>query len=98
MGRYFSWVVCKNTTVFWCLHAGVAKPYVDRNGEQKEALRYVAKQPLKFSEGGFNRRKLMQLPYHLIQAGDLDTLKKEVLCNYEFLLTKVQAVSLRLVL
>ena len=45
-----------------------------------------------------NLRKLNQLPYHLIKAGQLDKLKNQVVCNYEFLLAKMKSSGLGSVL
>lgn len=73
----------------------MAKPYVNKLGEELSALRYVAKQPLQFEEGEYNMRKLMQLPHHLREAGELEALKSQALCNYEFLLNKLKAASFR---
>ena len=46
----------------------------------------------------FNLRKLKELPYQLVMAENLDTVKKECLCNYEFLLTQLRACGLSEVL
>ena len=46
----------------------------------------------------FNLRKLNELPYHLIKAEDIELLKRECLCNYEFLLAHLRALGLRDVL
>ncbi|XP_019639552.1 PREDICTED: uncharacterized protein LOC109481422 isoform X1 [Branchiostoma belcheri] len=46
----------------------------------------------------FNIRKLMEMPYHLLESNKMNLLKSEVLCNYEWLLAKVRAVGLRAVL
>lgn len=46
----------------------------------------------------YNLRKLNQLPYHLIRAGENALLKQEVVCNYEFLLARIKSSGLRPVL
>ena len=51
-----------------------------------------------FTKTQYNLRKLNQLPYHIIMASERDTLKKEVVCNYEFLLAKIKSLGLRSVL
>lgn len=79
---------------------GVKKPYETvNNGEGLEADRFVSSQPWKF-EGSqktknFNYRKINELPYHLVLCNDTETLKREVLCNFTFLLTCLEAYSLR---
>lgn len=60
--------------------------------------RHVASQPDMFSKTVFNFRKLNELPYHLLQTGDVDKLKQHTLCNYDFLSAKLQATSPRHVL
>ena len=69
------------------------KPFVNKNKEQGSAKRYVARQPLTFENGEYNLRKLNQLPYHLIEAGELTALKTQCLCNYEFLLARLCGTS-----
>ena len=62
----------------------------------------VAKQPLSFQinkeQTIFNYRKLTELPHHLLCSAQLDELKKETLCNFEFLLAKLTATSIDVVL
>ena len=82
---------------------GSGKPYVDKDGETVLKDRLVARQPLMFhnKEGRgpvYNLRKLNELPYHLLHAGDPKRLKEESLCNFEFLLTKIRAMTLESVL
>ena len=82
---------------------GSAKPYVDKEGRTVSKDRLVARQPLMFDgEKGkgrvFNLRKLNELPYHLLHAGELKRLKEEALCNFEFLLAKLRGTSLESVL
>ena len=43
-------------------------------------------------------RKINQLPYHLTHAQELNLIKQEVVCNYEFLLAKIKSSGLRSVL
>jgi len=84
---------------------GTRKPFTTKSGENGDEDRLVAAQPNAFknksgasvddSGGGgsdvFNYRKLSELPRHLIETRDLVNLKKHVLFNYEFLLSKLQA-------
>lgn len=82
---------------------GSLKPYVNNDGQTVLKDRLVAEQPLMFhSENGtgaiFNLRKLNELPYHLLHAGDLKSLNEETLFNFEFLLAKLRATSLESVL
>ena len=67
-------------------------------------LRYVTPQPL-FTERGmdeegnkiqfYNTRKLSELPYHFLKSQQISQLKTHCLCNFEFLLAKISATSLR---
>ncbi|XP_077990677.1 NACHT and WD repeat domain-containing protein 2-like [Glandiceps talaboti] len=68
--------------------------------QQDEEDRKVAPQPLEFDSGEnrFNIRKLEQLPFHLIYAENVEQLKKDVLCNFQFLLTKLRGMNLAEVL
>ncbi|XP_070558651.1 NACHT domain- and WD repeat-containing protein 1-like isoform X2 [Ptychodera flava] len=77
---------------------GVKKSYVTRQGQKSEADRFVASQPLAFTSTKYNLRKLNELPTHLIGSGNLKALKKDVLCNFDWLLTKVKATSFRQVM
>ena len=82
---------------------GAGKPYVEKDGQTVVKDRLVANQPLTFRNESekrevFNLRKLNELPHHLLHAGDLQRLKEETLCNFEFLLAKLQATSLESVL
>ncbi|XP_022102527.1 NACHT domain- and WD repeat-containing protein 1-like [Acanthaster planci] len=81
---------------------------VERFGVPAEAEedRKVSSQPLTFSvtqnesEGivTFNLRKLTQLPFHLMEAEEWNTLKTSVLFNFDFMLSKVKALSMQDVL
>ena len=76
---------------------GRDKPYVDKNGNQL-ANRLVAKQPLVFTnseDSVYNLRKFSELPHALVGARMLECLKGDVLCNYEWLFTKLRATSFR---
>ena len=54
----------------------------------------VAEQPLKFSEQIYNVRKLSELPFHMLLSGQIEKLKSISLCNFEWLHTKILAMSL----
>lgn len=67
-------------------------------------LRYVSPQPLYTEravdeEGNttrvYNYRRLSELPYHFLMSQQISQLKSECLCNFEFLLAKISATSLR---
>ncbi len=71
---------------------------------EKGKLRYITPQPLcttvtlkdlDHSYTYYNMRKLNELPYHLLKSQQSTVLKKECLCNFEFLLCKISATSLR---
>ena len=53
------------------------------------ANRQVAMQPIKFSKGVFNIRKLNELPFHLLLSKQLEKLKSIAICNFEWLHTKL---------
>ena len=69
-----------------------------KDGSFKSAVRHVTPQPLQFSTGVYNLRKLNHLPYHLGKANEHQLMRSEVVCNYDFLLAKIIAVGLRLVI
>ena len=56
--------------------------------------RLVTTQPLMFKDK-YNFRKLGHQPYHRIKAGQLDLVKSECLCNFNFLQTKLIAMTYR---
>ncbi|XP_068090263.1 NACHT domain- and WD repeat-containing protein 1 isoform X2 [Hyperolius riggenbachi] len=58
------------------------------------ADRKVAPQPLWFSEDMPNLRKLSELPYHFLNAGDIDELQKEILGNMDWIRSKVTACGI----
>ncbi|XP_060587443.1 NACHT domain- and WD repeat-containing protein 1-like isoform X3 [Ruditapes philippinarum] len=96
---------CNDVTLNEKLHASLAdffsgrwanghqKPYTSSKGEKGTADRHVALQPNKFGHS-YNIRKLNNLPFHRCKAKQCDVLKKESLCNFEFLLDKLKATSL----
>ncbi|KAK3733109.1 hypothetical protein QZH41_007442 [Actinostola sp. cb2023] len=63
-----------------------------------DADRQVASQPLLFAKDVYNLRKLSELPFHLIKAEKLGTLKNEVLFNFEWINAKIHGQSLNDVL
>lgn len=81
---------------------GKKKPFINKRGEHLEMDRLVAQQPLMYDVNEdsvvFNKRKLGELPYHLIKSNQLTELKETVLCNYEFLLAKLRGLSCSLVM
>lgn len=79
-------------TVYMC-STGKKKPYTSPDGSAIEEDRHVSAQPLKFQDNKFNFRVLNNLPHHRLKAGQLDLLKDECLTNVEFVLTKLQALS-----
>ena len=81
---------------------GVKKPFVSKEGKEMSMDRLVPKQPLMFDSREdkeiFNLRKLSELPFHLLHSGNLEMMKEECLCNFEFLLAKIRGVSLRVLM
>ena len=80
---------------------GTSKPFTSKNGKSDEKDRLVSAQPNVFSdeseenEERFNYRKLNELPFHLIRAGDIKALRKNFSCNFDFLQTKLCAGGFR---
>ncbi|KAK2141642.1 hypothetical protein LSH36_1062g00016 [Paralvinella palmiformis] len=78
------------------------KPY---QGNEIGSKRYTLGQPLyRIPESGatdgdttrvYNIRRLNELPYHFIHSQQMSLLKKECLCNFEFLLAKISGIGLR---
>lgn len=67
---------------------GMAKPWVTQDGGKRTGERGLPEQPCVYVGGEvhvFNRRKLRELPYHLMAAGLLDVLDHQCLFNIEFL-------------
>ena len=58
-----------------------------------KADRQVAAQPLEFSPGVYNFRKLSELPYHFSLSSQIEKLKQQVLCNFDWQLNKLLATS-----
>ena len=85
---------------------GVEKPFTKKDGSIQYQDRLVASQELIFAPEdhchkgptSYNLRKLKELPFQLVMAENLDVLKKQCLCNYEFLLTQLRACGLSEVL
>ena len=81
--------------------SGVKKPFVSKQGKELSMDRLVPKQPLMFDSREdkpiFNLRKLSELPFHLLYSGNLEQMKEGCLCNFEFLLAKIQGLSLQAV-
>ncbi|XP_022797421.1 NACHT domain- and WD repeat-containing protein 1-like isoform X3 [Stylophora pistillata] len=67
------------------------------NGKQVR-LASISGQPLLLSKGRYNLRKLHELPIQLIRSQRWGELKSEVLCNFEWLSTKIEVRTLRSVL
>ena len=82
--------------------SGVKKPFVNKEGKELSMDRLVPKQPLMFDSREdkeiFNLRKLSELPFHLLHSGNLEMMKEECLCNFEFLLAKIRGVSLQVLM
>ena len=79
---------------------GAKKPFTNKDGNEISMDRLVPRQPLLFDSSGgdkqiYNLRKLSELPFHLLLSGNLEKMKDECLCNFEFLLAKAQGASLQ---
>ncbi|XP_067654406.1 uncharacterized protein [Haliotis asinina] len=80
------------------------KPY---SGNDRGVLRFVSDQPLFYepeeslhdgSDRVYNLRKINELPFHLVRSQQMELLKNETLCNFEWVLAKLCGTSLRAVL
>ncbi|KAG2463912.1 NWD1 protein, partial [Polypterus senegalus] len=60
--------------------------------------RKVAAQPLWFSENVPNLRKLREMPYHLLNAGRIEELKRDVIGNMDWLVCKTDTCGIRSVI
>ena len=67
---------------------------IQRNLYLESTQRGVAAQPLQFGNKMPNLRKMSEYPRHLIRSGLTFELKKNVLCNFEWLYNKMQTLSL----
>ena len=79
------------------------KPF---GADETGVRRHVVPQPLYWvlpdpTTGGsrrvYNRRRLVELPYNLLNSQQHKQLKTECLCNYDFVLAKITSLSLRAV-
>ena len=81
---------------------GVKKSFINKEGKEISMDRLVPKQPLMFDtrEGKemYNLRKLSELPFHLLHSGNLEQMREECLCNFEFLLAKLRGTSLQVLM
>ncbi|NXE55376.1 NWD1 protein, partial [Casuarius casuarius] len=69
---------------------GMKKPLTLPNlSRTLDADRKVAPQPLWFSDTVANRRKLSELPFHLLSAGRIEELKQDVLGNMNWISCKI---------
>ncbi|CAM2109087.1 unnamed protein product [Caretta caretta] len=64
-------------------------------GKSLNADRKVAPQPLWFSDTVANRRKLSELPFHLLNAGRIEELKQDVLGNMNWITCKIIATGIQ---
>ena len=78
---------------------GASKPVLD-DPELKEN-RFVSSMPNIFKRGKsfeddvFNLRKLNELPYVLLRLGDIQLLKDNVICNFDFLLAILRGCGIQ---
>lgn len=71
----------------------ISKPI--KNGDNiKAANRLLPSQPLQFQNGSFNVRKLINVPQHLFEAGQIDRLEEYILFNFDWLRSKIMALGL----
>lgn len=63
-----------------------------------EADRKVVEQPMQYTDGVFNTRKLNCLPYHLAHVGNRQQLKDKCLFDYSWLMCKLRACGVHSIL
>ena len=84
------------TSFFEGEYSGLAKKSIylsHREIMMRDVSRQVSSQPLIFSESVYNLRKLSELPFHLVHSNQPEKLKDISLCNFEWMLCKLQATS-----
>ncbi|CAH1783942.1 unnamed protein product [Owenia fusiformis] len=62
--------------------------YKVKKGVYPDADRKVSSQPLQYSTEGvglFNKRKMSELPYHLVHSKQLRYIVEEIVCNFDWL-------------
>ena len=80
-------------------HPAVLMAKYKRVDNEDEACRFVPEQPFRFEQSdSFNLRKISQLPYSLSCCNRCEDLKEYVLCNYEYISTKLRTSSIQCVL
>ncbi|KYO41873.1 NACHT domain- and WD repeat-containing protein 1 isoform D [Alligator mississippiensis] len=74
---------------------GMKKPFLlPLCGTTLNADRKVAPQPLWFSDTVANQRKLSEFPFHLLCAGRIEELKRDVLGNMNWIICKITAAGI----
>nr|XP_033811856.1 LOW QUALITY PROTEIN: NACHT domain- and WD repeat-containing protein 1 [Geotrypetes seraphini] len=73
----------------------ITLPFLEKS---LEADRKVASQPLWFSDCVANLRKLSELPFHLLNAGRVDELKRDVLGNMSWISCKIMSCGIKSVI
>ncbi|KAL3863458.1 hypothetical protein ACJMK2_005212 [Sinanodonta woodiana] len=63
-----------------------------KKGNYPDAIRPVAAQPIKFANNVYNKRKLIELPYHLIHSEQFESLLSDCLGNCDWLYAKCHSV------
>ncbi|XP_052225116.1 NACHT domain- and WD repeat-containing protein 1-like [Dreissena polymorpha] len=65
-----------------------------KKGSYTKAVRQVPSQPIKISETLYNTRKLTELPHHLINSGQFETVLNELFCDPDWLYAKCLILTL----
>ncbi|XP_019393995.1 PREDICTED: LOW QUALITY PROTEIN: NACHT domain- and WD repeat-containing protein 1, partial [Crocodylus porosus] len=74
---------------------GMKKPLLlPLRGTTLNADRKVPPQPLWFSDTIANQRKLSEFPFHLLSAGQIEELKRDVLGNMNWIICKITAAGI----
>ncbi|XP_067417779.1 NACHT domain- and WD repeat-containing protein 1 [Emydura macquarii macquarii] len=76
----------------WGMKKPLMLPFI---GKSLNADRKVAPQPLWFSDTIANRRKLSELPFHLLNAGRIEELKHDVLGNMNWIICRIVATGIQ---
>ncbi|VDN06426.1 unnamed protein product [Thelazia callipaeda] len=93
--RYLS-----NTVELEKIHSLLADLYADLatcsddSMSARPTIIFIYPRPLKRDDGTVNRRKIHNLWYHLLHAGNMDALKKFALCHFDYVEACVHACGL----
>ena len=68
---------------------------IEKSKGAQKLDRKIRGQPMQFSNGKYNLRKLNELPFHYCFSGNVDALVENILSNYDWLTSKIRAMSVQ---